>query len=300
MRLFAAMLAAFSLSPAVAGAGGRLETAEREMTAAYTMLAGKLGGAAKVHFEGDQARWRADLRACDVQPSRKAECLELRYRQRAGLIDVLAAGAYPFISQQAIVQSGEGPRGRYAVDSAYPRFDSASPDFAETNRVFAGLSRTSLLDAVDTGLNCEITQTFSLYRLGPSGVSVIFWREWLGGTINIDLAGYLVDLSTGKLLEPEDVFPPGNGWRHRLAELVRRELAKDPPVADRRGEASDVGSIMRDVDSRDYLFEDDKLVLSLSKVASERGMKGYEVVIPYEALKGILRPDGPLGSLRNE
>ena len=58
------------------------------MTAAYTELAGKLSGAAKAHFEGDQAHWQADLRACDVQPSRKAECLELRYRQRAGLIEV--------------------------------------------------------------------------------------------------------------------------------------------------------------------------------------------------------------------
>ena len=53
---------------------------------------------------------------------------------------------------------------------------------------------------------------------------------------------------------------------------------------------------MREVDARDYMFEDGNLVLSLSKVASERGMKGYEVVIPYAALKGILRADGPLGS----
>ena len=40
----------------------------------------------------------------------------------------------------------------------------------------------------------------------------------------------------------------------------------------------------------------DKLVLSLNKVASERSMKGYTVDIPYVALKGILRADGPLGS----
>ncbi len=297
MRLFAAALAAISLWPAMAAADGRIEAAQQAMTAAYDALVGKLGGAAKAHFEGDQARWLADLRACDIQPARKAECLEFRYRQRAGLIAVLAKEPYPFISQQAIVQSGEGPRGRYAVDSAYPRFDSPSPDFAEANRVFAGLAQTSLLDAIDTGLNCEVTQTFSLYRLAPSVASVTFWREWVGGTINIDLAGYLVDLSTGKVLEPQDVFLPGDGWRHRLADLVRQELAKDPPVADHRGEPSDIESIMRDVDARDYLFEDDRLVLSLSKVATERGMKGYEVFIPYADLRGVLRVDGPLGSL---
>jgi hypothetical protein len=280
-----------------AGADGRVEAARHAMMAAYAELVGKLGGAAKMHFEADQSRWSADLRACDVQPARKTECLEFRYRQRTALIAVLAREPYPFISEQAIVQSGEGPRGRYAVDSAYPRFDSASPDFAETNRIFAGLAQTSLLDAIDTGFNCEVTQTFSLYRLAPSVASVTFWREWVGGTISIDLAGYLVDLSTGKVLAPEDVFTSGDGWRHRLAELVRQELAKDPPATDSRGEASDIESIMRDVDARDFLFQDDRLVLSLSKVATERGMKGYEVDIPYAALKGVLRADGPLGSL---
>jgi hypothetical protein len=297
MRAFAAALAAISLWPAAAAADGSVEAARQAMRVAYTELAGRLSGAAKVHFEGDQARWRDGLRACDVQPARKAECLEFRYRQRAGLIAILAKEPYPFISEQAIVQSGEGPRGRYAVDSAYPRFDSPTPDFAETNRVFGALAQTLLLDAIDTGLNCEVTQTFSLYRLAPSVASVTFWREWVSGTINIDLAGYLVDMSTGKMLEPQDVFLPGDGWRHRLADLVRQELAKEPPVANRRGEASSIEAIMRDVDARDYLFEDDRLVLSLSKVATERGMKGYEVFIPYAALKDVLRANGPLGSL---
>jgi hypothetical protein len=296
MRLLGAAMVALLLWPAVVGADGRVRAAQRMMTAAYTELAGKLSGAAKVHFEGDQAHWLADLRACDVQPSRKAECLELRYRQRAGLIKVLAAGPYLFISQQAIVQSGEGPRGRYAVDLAYPRFDDPSVDFAESDSVFAALARTSLFDAIDTGQKCEIIQTFSLYRLAPSIVSIAVWREWVGPAIAIDLSGYLVDLSTGKVLEPEDVFTPGDGWRHRLAELVRQELAKDSTDSDRRSEANDIASVMREVDARDYLFEDGNLVLSLSKVASERGMKGYEVVIPYAALKGILRADGPLGS----
>lgn len=298
MKLLAAVLAVVAVWPVAIQAQDRVGAAERRMMAAYTTLAGKLDGPAKAHLESDQARWWADLRACDVQPSRKAECLEFRYRQRAGLIDVLAAGRYPFISQQAIVQAGEGPRGRYAVDAAYPRFDDPSVDFAETDRVFSALAQTALFDAIDTGRNCEITQTFSLYRLTPSVVSITVWREWVGGTISIDLAGYLVDLSTGRVLEPENVFTPGNAWRHRLAELVRQELAKDPVDSDRKGEANDIASIMREVDARDYLFEGDKLVLSLSKVASERGMKGYEVVIPYSALKSILRADGPLGGLQ--
>ncbi|GEP53733.1 DUF1311 domain-containing protein [Reyranella soli] len=298
MKPVAAVLAALSLWMATAAADDKVGAAERAMTGAYAALADKLDGAAKVHFEADQARWRAGLRACDVQPSRKAECLELRYRQRASLIEVFAEGPYPFVSQQAIVQSGNGPRGRYLVDIAYPRFDSPSQDFSAADRVFSGLAQTSLFDAIDTGRNCEITQTFSLYRLAPSVASVTFWREWVGPSIDIDLAGYLVDLSTGRLLEPQDVFTPGDGWRHRLAELVRQELAKDPPDGGRKGVGGDIASVMREVDWKDYMFENDRLVLSLNKVATERGMKGYEVVIPYAAMKDIFRADGPLRSLQ--
>jgi hypothetical protein len=80
--------------------------------------------------------------------------------------------------------------------------------------------------------------------------------------------------------------------------LVGQELAKDSPDVARKDEASNIATIMSEVEAKDYLFEDDKLVLSLNKVARDRSMKGYTVGIPYAALKGILRADGPLGSLR--
>lgn len=296
MKPVAAVLAVVALWPLATQADGRVDAAERKMTAAYAALVGKLGGAAKAHLEADQARWLGHRRACNANPPRQAECLESRYRQRTEMLAAIAKGSYPFISQQAIVQAGNGPRGRYAVDVAYPRFDGPSADFAGTNRRFAAAAETELSDAIDTGRNCEITQTFSLYRPASSVISVTLWREWTGATISIDLAGTLVDLSTGRLLEPQDVFSPGVGWRHRLAELVGQELAKDPPEPGRKSGASDVGTIMSTIEVKDYLFEDDKLVLSLNKVASERSMKGYTVDISYAALKGILRADGPLGS----
>lgn len=298
MRLPAAVLAVVAAWPIMTQAQDRVEAAERKMAAAYTALVGRLDGAAKAHLEAGQARWLDDRRACDHDPPRKAECLEARYRNRGQLLAAIAKAPYPFISQQAIVQSGNGMDGRYSVDVAYPRFDGGSADFARANRLFAEQARTLLANAIDIGRNSEVAQTFSLYRPGASVVAVNFWREWVGATIGIDLAGYLVDLSTGRMLEPEHVFTPGDAWRHRLARIVGQELAKDPPDPDRRSEASDAGTIMSAVEAKDYLFEDDGLVLSLAKAASERGMKGYTIDIPYSALKGVLRADGPLGSLQ--
>lgn len=298
MKFLAGVLAVVAVWPVVTQAEGRVDAAERKMLAAYVALDGKLAGAAKAHLEADQARWLGDRRACDANPPRQAECLETRYRGRAQMLKAAAKLAYPFVSQQAIVRSGNGPDGRYAVDVAYPRFDGQSADFAAINRRFAAAAEAEASGAMATGRNCEITQTFSLYRPAPSVVSVAFWREWAAATISIDLAGYLVDLSTGRMLGPRDVFTPGDRWRHRLAQLVGQELARDPPDPDRKSEASDVRAIMSAVAAKDYLFEDDKLVLSLNTVASERRMKGYTVDIPYAALKGILRADGPLGSLQ--
>jgi hypothetical protein len=298
VKLLTAVLAVIAVWPFMTQADGNVDAVERKMAAAYAALVGKLDGPAKVHLEADQARWLGDRRACEANPPRKAECLEARYRERAQLLAAVAKGTYPFISQQAIVQAGNGPHGRYAVDVAYPRFDGQSADFAALNRRFAAAAETELSDAVDTGQNCEVTQTFSLYRPASSVVSVTFWREWTGATINVGLAGYLIDLSTGRMLEPQDVFTPGDRWRHRLAELVGQELAKDAPDPDRKNEVSDIATIMSEVEAKDYLFEDDKLVLSLNKVARDRRMKGYTVGLSYAALKGILRADGPLGSLR--
>ena len=288
------MLAVVAVCPAIARANDRVDAAERKMTTAYAALLGKLDGPARLHLEADQARWLGDRSACEANSPRKAECLEERYRGRAEMLEAVAKGPYPFISQQAIVRSAKGPNGRYIVDVVYPRFDGPSVDFSTTNRRFAAAAETEASDAVAYG-NTEITQTFALYRPAPSVVSVTLWRERAGATSNIDLVGYLVDLSTGRMLEPQDVFVPGDDWRHRLASLVGDELAKD---SDRKSEAGDIARIMREVAAKDYLFEDDKLILSLNAVARERAMKGYVVAIPYSALKGILRADGPLGSLQ--
>jgi hypothetical protein len=144
VKLLLTVLAVVAVWPGVTQAEGRVEAAERKMTAADAALVGRLDGPAKAHFEADQARWLGDRRTCDVNPPRKAECLESRYRERTQVLAAVAKAPYPFISQQTIVQSGNGQNGRYAVDIAYPRFDGHSADFAAINRRFAAAAQTRL------------------------------------------------------------------------------------------------------------------------------------------------------------
>ncbi len=57
----------------------------------------------------------------------------------------------------------------------------------------------------------------------------------------------------------------------------------------------DLGEMLKKLEPRDYLFDNEGLSLSLYPVATQPGMKAYDATIAYASLKPILRADGPLG-----
>ncbi len=298
VKLLAAVLAVLVVWPLPGRADGKVAAAEREMTVAHAALVGKLDAAATLHLEADQARWLADRRACQAEPLRQDDCLESRYRIRKEKLMAFGKGPYPFISEQVIVQSGKGTRGNYFIDISYPRFDGRSPDFTEVNRRFAAPAQALALVVANVGFRAAVTQTFSLYRLSATAMSVTQWHALFTARVEIGLEGQLVDLETGRIVAPQDVFAPGEEWRRRLAHLVDMEIANDSEDQARQRKPRDIVAIMSEVEPTDYLFQNDKLVLSLKRVARERGMKAYAVEIPYAALKSFLRADGPLGGIR--
>ena len=115
-----------------------LAAADRKMAAAYAALAGKLTGAAKDHLLADQIRWLANrAAACVVDPAEMEECLESRDRDRTAQLEWLGEGAYPFISEQAIVKTGKVRGIPYIIDASYPQFDAGTVDFSAVNRQLA-------------------------------------------------------------------------------------------------------------------------------------------------------------------
>jgi hypothetical protein len=291
----AVLLAALAATPAFAQDSARISAAEREMAAAYAALLGKLKGTAKLHLEGDQARWLANRRACDANAARKAACLEARYQTRAAKLKLFASGPYPFISEQAIVKSGKLKHGAYAIDVSYPQFESLSADFTAVNRSFADPARGAVDDLVQSEFDAGYDQTFDLYRLNRDVVSVWLHSEVSQANVWISNTGTLVDLRTGQVVPPEEVFKPGGEWRARLLERVDAEITKDFLDMRRGQKPAGLADIFNRLKPADYLFQDDELVLYLPEVALSLGMRGYAVEIPYAALKPLLRADGPLG-----
>ena len=215
-----------------------LAAADRKMAAAYAALAGKLTGAAKDHLLADQIRWLANrAAACVVDPAEMEECLESRDRDRTAQLEWLGEGAYPFISEQALVKSGKVRGIPYIIDASYPQFDAGAVDFSGVNRQLVSTT-SEAADRVVPGPDADndggnyggpawrYEQAFTLYKPGPNAVSVkISYNAYEGGAHGIvGVAGMLVDLRTGKAVGPEGVFLPNSNWLRELTRIASADI----------------------------------------------------------------------------
>jgi len=268
-----------------------LAAIDRKMSAAYAALAGKLSGAARDHLQADQIRWLANrAAACVVEPAEMEECLESRDRDRTAQLEWLGEGAYPFISEQAIVKAGKVRGIPYIIDASYPQFDGGPVDFTAVNRQLASATSEAAdrvvpgPDADNDGGNYSgpawrYEQAFTLYRPGPNALSVkISYNAYEGGALGIvGVSGMLVDLRSGKAVGPEGVFLPTSNWLRELTRIVSADI-NTPNLAD----------ILKQ--SNRYVFLEDRLELSFNQY--EGGP--YTVEIAYDRLRPLLRVDGPV------
>ena len=268
-----------------------LAAIDRKMSAAYAALAGKLSGAARDHLLADQIRWLANrTAACVIEPAEMEECLESRDRDRAAQLEWLGEGAYPFISEQAMVKAGKVRGIPYVIDASYPQFDGGPADFAAVNRQLASTTSEAAdrvvpgLDADNDGGNYSgpawrYEQAFTLYKPGPNAVSVkISYNAYEGGAHGIvGVSGMLVDLRTGKAVGPEGVFLPTSNWLRELTRIVGADIST-PNLPD----------ILKQPNR--YVFLEGRLELSFNQY--EGGP--YTVEIPYDRIRSMLRVDGPI------
>ena len=268
-----------------------LAAIDRKMSAAYVALAGKLSGAAREHLLADQIRWLANRSAaCVVEPAEMEECLESRDRDRTAQLEWLGEGAYPFISEQAMVKAGKVRGIPYIIDASYPQFDGGPVDFTAVNRQLASATSEAAdrvvpgPDADNDGGNYSgpawrYEQAFTLYKPSPNAVSVkISYNAYEGGALGIvGVSGMLVDLRSGKAVGPEGVFLPTSNWLRELTRIVSADIST-PNLAD----------ILKQPNR--YVFLEDRLELSFNQY--EGGP--YTVEIAYDRLRPLLRVDGPV------
>ena len=280
---------------------------DREMTAVYSALMAKLIGPAKDHLAKDQLGWVGNRnRACASNADAIVDCLKVRYGARIRNLKVFADGVYPFISQHAIYKAGKVGKITYVIDTRYPQFDGTTANFAVVNRTFAEDAKKSAEDGTpkpDSGVDREqawsYEQAFALHRPSARAITaaIDFYgysggAHGFGGTMCV-----LVDLRTGKSVEPDGVFVPGDAWLKLMVGTVTADLKKQfvkNPGFDDALEPASLAKMLRD--SSHYRWRADRLELIFNAYEVGPYSAGaYQVVIPYSRLQPLIRADGPLG-----
>jgi len=281
-----------------------LAKADRDVATTYAALAAKLSGAAKDHLVKDQQRWVGNRnRACTGEDA--ATCLKSRYENRLALLKEFGAGAYPFVSEQAIVRAGKVKATRYRIDASYPQFDGPSINFTALNAKFASTAKEAAGEAVpkaDIGDDVDQTwsyeQSFAIHRPGAATISVeVSFYSFTGGAHgNGGTYAVLVNLRNGRELKPEAVFVPGEDWLRTVTGIVADDLKKqfvERPGFDDALEPAKLAELMAEPGR--YLFKADGLEIIFNPYDVGPYAAGtYQVAIPYSRLRALIRADGPI------
>ncbi len=283
-----------------------LAKADRAMVLAYTALVGKLAGAARDQLVKDQLRWIADRnRGCAIDTDGIAPCLKSRYEARTTNLRALADGVYPFIGEQSIATSGKLGKITYSIDIGYPAFEGKTADFAAINARFANAAKKAADEATpkaDSGVDREqgwtYEQGFTLYRPGAQAITVaVNFYGYSGGAHGYGATRCtLVDLRTGKATGPEGVFAAGAPWLKTMVEIVGADLKKQfvtKPGFEDALQPAKLATLLREADN--YCWRSNRLELIFNAYEVGPYSSGpFEVYVPYDRLKPLLRGDGPI------
>ncbi len=267
-------------------------------------MAGKLSGPAKDHLTKDQVRWIAARNgACAADTDGTGVCLKNRYEERTANLKAFAEGAYPFIGEQALYKAGKLGKVAWSYDIAYPRFDGPTADFSAINARFADRARKAADEATpkaDAGIDREqqwtYQQSFETRRPGANAVTIATsFYGFSGGAHGygaIDCT--LVDLRTGKVVEPGGVL--AGAWLNEMVRLVVADLKAqfvEKPGFDDALQPANLRKLL--AEPGPYCWRPGRLEMIFNQYEVGPYAAGrYEVSIPMETLRTMLRPDGPL------
>lgn len=286
---------------------GELAAADREMAATYTALLDKLNGAARDELVKDQVGWIANRnRACRSDLDSIESCLKNRYAVRTKNLKAYATGTYPAISEQSLAKQGKLGKITWSFDLTYPRFAGANVDFSAVNGRFADAARKiaeestpKAADGPEREQQWHYEQGFTVER-PPGGhaasVSVSF-DSYRGGAHGYGAARCtLVDLRSGKVVGPDGVFSPGEQWLRLMTQLVGTDLKKqfvDRPGFDDALEPASLAKLLSEASRYCWTGKHLEVIFNAYDVGPYAAGP-YQVDIPYDRLKPILRANGPI------
>ena len=111
------------------------------------------------------------------------------------------------------------------------------------------------------------------------------------------VTGALVDLRSGRLLEPSDIFLPGDKWlpalRDRVAADLKKQFVERPGFEDALAPEK-LDKLLQEPER--YIWRADGLAIVFNQYEVAAYVMGrYVVHVPYGRLAPLMRPDAPIG-----
>ncbi len=284
-----------------------LGKADRELSSLYSALLNRLSGPAKESLQKGQLAWVANRnRACASTDAEEVQaCVKRRYETRIADLKASGSGTYPFVETQWIESRGKVGKISYAIDIAYPRFAGKGADFSAVNKAYAEAATTQARETTpaadadaDRQQQWSAEGGYALYRPGAEAITVAssFWAFTGGAHGYGSVSCQLVDLKTGRKVEPAGVFAAGSRWLEEIVAIAGADLKKqfvENPGFDDALRPAELTKTLRD--GGHYCWQAGRLQLYFNQYEVGPYAAGpYTVDIPYSKLKPLLRAGGPI------
>ena len=275
------------------------------LEARVAALGARIDDQARQHLLDDQARWeRSRQTACAAGLLGSPECDALLREDRIALIeDISRCARYPFIGARALIETAN--RNRFHVYAAYPSFDGATADFAPLNRgirEFVSSRATTVHKAAEAATDKDdlygYHQVYRLHCLSDTTIGLEFNSYAYGGMAHPEsrTVALVVDLRSGGILPPDQLFAADSHWRERVTSFVLRDLERQRHARG-SGESLPLAADMarRMSEDRRYVFRRGRLVVVFDSGEIPPYSDGPRAVeIPYPVLRPFLAPGAPL------
>lgn len=304
----------------MACAESQLAFADKAMSGAYGQLVAALEGNARQHLQDDQTAWLA-ARApmCDsprtlgeIEPDTAdkkristQECLSALNHLRAAWLKSMPTGRdYPFISSRMRSEAGSISGIRYAFSAIYAQFSRPGVDYGrlnaalldDTKEVFDKPNRDDVVGGRDQDWSRELTT--SLTFATPTLVTVVKGMNvYAGGAHpNAWVTATMVDIPSGKVVTPADLFTPGyEAVFFKMIQADLQEQFQTQPGFDDALEPAKLAPLLKE--ARRWQVRGDGIDVTFDAYEVGPYAAGsYLVRLPYSRIATLIRRDGPLAS----
>ena len=304
----------------IACAESQLAFADKAMSSAYGQLVAALEGNARQHLQDDQTAWlAARAQMCDSPPllgeiepdtaDKKRitthDCLSALNHLRAAWLKGMPTGRdYPFISSRMRAEAGSIPGISYAFSAIYAQFSRPGVDYGrinaalldDTKEVFDKPNRDDVIAGRDQNWSRELTT--SLKFATPTLVTVVKGMNVYAGGAHPNgwVTATMVDIPSGKVVAPSDLFTPGyEAVFFKMIQADLREQFETQPGFEESLEPAKLTPLLKE--ARRWQVNSDGVYVTFDAYEIGPYASGpYAVSLPYSRIATLIRRDGPLAS----